>query len=141
MDGGLLLFLLLVVPSLGFLLAVVGFGMVKTVSGADQLAEDAGWKRLSWGVYLRGPLGDPYQDPQPDYGRIASALRTVIVIVLIMETVLLVTAVWAAHGLGLGIAGSGLVGIAILIIYAAFTWITFGRALRHARSQERENRT
>ena len=60
------LILAVLIPSALFLFGFVLWVLIKIPRGMSELAEDAGWKRVGWGIYLTGPWGGPYPGPKED---------------------------------------------------------------------------
>ena len=121
------------IPSALFLVGVVGWGMSKVPRGMDEMARDAGWKRIAWGIYLAGPWGGPYKEPDRDEtakpdDRPPLSRRPLLLIAIVFGAELLALAGGAAiaHALDRSELAGAIVGLVSFAILIGATWLVRG---------------
>lgn len=133
MDATRWLILGVFIPSVLFLAAVSVFGFVKITRGMPKLAEEAGWKRVCWGVYRTGLWGGPYQEPPEgdskagaSADRLARRTRRVLFLVLGVDLLAVVGGAWLVDTVGRSVIAGALTGLILLALLIGSIWIVRG---------------
>ena len=127
------LILAVLIPSALFLYGFVIWIFIKLPRGMAELAEDAGWKKIGWGIYMAGPYGGPYKEPAMTE-QAAAASRThparrawlLILGVLTGEILAVMLGALIAHTLGIGAVAGALMGFIAFALLIGLLWIGVG---------------
>lgn len=139
MDATRLLIMGIFIPSVLFLAAVSVYGFVKITRGMPKLAEEAGWKRIAWGVYRTGPWGGPYVEPpesdiqaRASAARLTRRTRRVLLLVVGVELLAVVGGAWLAYAVGGSVIAGALTGLIAFALLIGLIWIVRAAvSLRH----------
>lgn len=135
------------IPSALFLFGFAIWIIIKLPRGMAKLAEDAGWKRMGFGIYLSGQWGGPYEEPEADDNlkpaTCAHPVRRALLLVAIVfgsELLAVVGGAAIAHALGRSELAGAIVGVLGIGLLIGATWLVRGGIALRAEIARRQSR-